>query len=136
MADRISTPKELRRLRHLPVLWWGRRRPVEAAAPARTWRPALITLAAVVALGGAMFGITWNELGRDRSIRGLPSGVRRDLYGRTLAEVRSVCTQPAVASGALREHCLEQARFLARFPECTADCQAAVSRALPPPARK
>ena len=135
MANRTSIPKELRRLGHLPILWWGRR-PVPVQAPRRPWRPTLIMLAGVLALAGAIAGVTWSEVGQDRSVRGLPAEVRRDLYGRTLMEVSSVCAQPAAASGALHEHCLEQARFLARFPECNADCNATVSRVMPPPGRK
>jgi hypothetical protein len=94
---------------------------------------ALVTALSLAAFVAALMGI---EHRAEQSIRGLPPAIRHDVYEGTLSEIRRVCLQPTALQGALREHCLQQARFLERFPECTADCQAAVSRVLPPPGRK
>jgi hypothetical protein len=49
--------------------------------------------------------------------------LRRALHDRTLADVAASCTLPeARAAGLLREHCLEQARFLEKLSQCTGDC--------------
>lgn len=106
------------------------------AQPTSKRRLTFIALITVLVLGGAVVGLAWSERGLDRGVRGLPSELRGEVYARALAEILAVCARPAAASGALREHCLEQARFVARFPECSADCQAAVSRVLPPPPRR
>jgi hypothetical protein len=62
----------------------------------------------------------------------LPDDLRIALFQRTMSEVGSVCTNRlALESGDLHEHCLNQAHFLARFPECGPSCRASVSAVLP-----
>jgi hypothetical protein len=96
----------------------------------------VIGLVTALTLALLIVALTWIEQRAEQSIRGLPPAVRQDLYERALKEVQGVCLQPVAAQGALREHCLEQARFLQRFPECTGDCQATASHVLPAPTGK
>jgi hypothetical protein len=52
----------------------------------------------------------------------LTSEVSQGLHRRTLDDVVASCALPAARAGILRQHCLDQARFLQRLPECTGDC--------------
>jgi hypothetical protein len=61
----------------------------------------------------------------------LPAADRAALYRRSLEDVESACALPAAREGALREHCLGQARFLLTFSECDARCQRAAVSVLP-----
>jgi hypothetical protein len=90
----------------------------------------MVFIACFVVFGGAMATIfgqpTANRIGV------LPDDLRTTLYQRTLSEVGSVCTKRvALESGDLHEHCLGQASFLARFPECGSSCRATISAILP-----
>jgi hypothetical protein len=84
----------------------------------------------LLVFGGAMATI-FGQPNTNR-IGGLPDDLRTALYQRTLSEVGSICTQRvALESGDLHEHCLGQASFLARFPECGSSCRATVTSILP-----
>ncbi|HEY6477459.1 MAG TPA: hypothetical protein VI456_12835 [Polyangia bacterium] len=83
---------------------------------------AALVFVAAVAISGVEFG---------RSVRDLPLAARNALYRRSLEDLESACTLPAAREGALREHCLGQARFLLTFPECDAQCQRASASILP-----
>jgi hypothetical protein len=50
--------------------------------------------------------------------------MRQGLYQRALDDVKAACTAPAAGTGFVRQHCVEQARFLQQLPECTGDCLA------------
>lgn len=76
---------------------------------------------AVLALGILITVLTGPA--RINSIRELPVGLRSALYEGTLWEARDVCGTSGAAAGALREHCLGQARFLLSFPECDLACR-------------
>ena len=64
-------------------------------------------------------------------IERLPAQTRRGLYEETLNEVANVCRGDAASTGDLRDHCIEQARFLLRLPECGETCRHAVQVILP-----
>jgi hypothetical protein len=95
----------------------------------------MIVLVTALILATVIDLVIFSEHWAEQSIRALPPGARHDLYERTLTEVGAVCVQPFAAEGALREHCLEQARFLHQFSECTGDCRVIVSRVLAPSVR-
>jgi hypothetical protein len=86
-------------------------------------RPIGLTLfvAAVLALGILIAGLS-SDHGMNRMIE-LPAQVRSPWQRQTLAEVRTFCSEPAAASGALHEHCVAEARFLLLFPECDPGCR-------------
>jgi hypothetical protein len=81
-----------------------------------------LVLVAAVAATGADFG---------GSVRALPAAVRDGLYRRSLEDVQNACSIPAARDGALRDHCLSQARFLLTFSECDARCQQVAASILP-----
>jgi hypothetical protein len=56
---------------------------------------------------------------------------RLSLYQRTLDEVQTPCRESAASSGALRDHCVAQARFVEQFPECTDACRRSANAILP-----
>ena len=66
-----------------------------------------------------------------RWLASLPGSDRAALYQRTLANVESLCPPGAE----LTDRCVDEARFLARFPECDAACREKVARILPGPTR-
>jgi hypothetical protein len=93
--------------------------------PAKDRPVGLALFVAAVLLLGVL--IAW--LTREHGMAGfveLPSEIRAPLHRQLLSEVRSLCTQTVAAAGPLREHCVGQARFLLRFPECDSDCRQAV----------
>lgn len=61
----------------------------------------------------------------------LTPAVRSSLYERTLDEVETLCREPAASSGAVREHCVAQARFVEQFPECKDACRRSANALLP-----
>jgi hypothetical protein len=52
----------------------------------------------------------------------LTEEMRQGLYQRALDDVKAGCQVPQAKLGLLRQHCVDQARFLQLLPECTADC--------------
>jgi len=54
----------------------------------------------------------------------LTQEMRQGLYQRALDDVKAACTVPQARTGVLRQHCVEQARFLQQLPDCTGDCLA------------
>jgi hypothetical protein len=52
----------------------------------------------------------------------IPQELRRGLYQRALDDVVKACSGEQARAGLLRQHCVEQARFLQQLPECTGDC--------------
>jgi hypothetical protein len=65
------------------------------------------------------------------SVRELPSADRQLLFRHAVDEVRTVCPRPTAATGALREHCTEQAQFVLKLPECDEQCRRSAVSVLP-----
>jgi hypothetical protein len=106
-----------------------------SGAARRSVRPAFIALVTGCLLVGSFLVVTIHEVRAGRELDALPSKLRHDLYVRTLDELGGVCLQPVATEGALRAHCLDQARFVERMSECAGTCRSIVSRVLPAPAR-
>lgn len=81
----------------------------------------------------AMFwaGATLSQHEQSASIRSLPASERHGLYTRTLDELKAICGDPAAATGELHDHCVAQARFVMKLPECDDACQSAAAAVLP-----
>jgi hypothetical protein len=113
----------------------SRRRAQQPASPAAGPRTPVRSPLGVVALvsAGLMFVAAVAASAGDfgGGVRDLPAASRNALYRRSLDDVSSVCTLPAARDGALRDHCLGQARFLLTFPECDARCERASTLILP-----
>jgi len=101
----------------------------EPAPATHRWLP-LIFIVCFLGFGGAL-ATTFAQPVAPR-IDLLPSDLRIALFQRTMSEVASVCTNRlALVGGELHDHCLSQAHFLGRFPECDASCRTTVSSVLP-----
>jgi len=113
----------------------ARRPPMLAAEPLRSapepskrsWWALLLVVPALLLV--AAVAISRAEL--VKSLRNLPASDRAALYHRTLTDVDTSCTAPEAREGALRDHCLRQAEFLALFPDCDARCQQLAASVLP-----
>jgi hypothetical protein len=91
-----------------------------------------VLLALIVgALGLFWAGVRLSYREETAGLHQLSSQARQSLYARTLDEVSTICQQEAAASGSLRDHCVEQARFLMQLPECNDACQRAAALTLP-----
>jgi len=44
------------------------------------------------------------------------------LYERTVTDITATCALRAARSGVLRQHCVQQALFVQRLPQCTGEC--------------
>jgi len=90
-------------------------------------------------LGGSLLGalaLFWAGAKLSRredsaGIRSLPGIERQSLYAHTLDELSTICRDAAATSGALRDHCLAQARFVLELPECGDACQRTATAVLP-----
>jgi hypothetical protein len=98
-------------------------------------RAAITALVAVLALLGAGLCFTRIDARDARQAESLPAQTRSELYAHGMEELTTICLQPSAVAGSLREHCLEQARFVVLLPECKSDCRSAVG-AVQPHARK
>jgi hypothetical protein len=100
--------------------------------PARLRRlpwPAALALALILAVGG----IGWLVLeitAPGRSLRALPSAERRQVYERTMDDLRTLCGPGRAA--ALRDHCRELAELVAPLKECGPECEAVIRPILAP----
>ena len=107
--------------------------------------PALATRRRWESLGGAIcIALLMGGIGglgvlcesRARSdLAPVPAAERSAIVRRAHAELEATCRLSGAASGVLRDHCVETARFVLLFPECDAAC-AQTARALLPRARK
>jgi hypothetical protein len=98
----------------------------------RERRARWIVLAMLIGGLGLFWAGTALSLREDATgIRELPAQVRRGLYTRTLDEVETLCRQESASAGSLRDHCVEQARFVMQLPECTEDCRHAAAMIMP-----
>lgn len=98
------------------------RQAYEPAPHERRARWVLLALL-VAALGLFWAGVTLSLREEEAGIRGLSRDARQALYTRTLDEVATLCREDAAAAGSLHDHCVAQARFVLRFPECADACQ-------------
>jgi hypothetical protein len=57
----------------------------------------------------------------EREVRSMPAAERRALYQRTLETLQNTCAR--APGPTVREHCREQATFIAFFPECNEPCR-------------
>jgi hypothetical protein len=76
----------------------------------------------------------WKTTEETRAIRHLPAAERQTLYDRTLRTLQSPC-RPGDDSRGLRGFCVDQAKFILKFPECDAACRTIASEYLRNPAR-
>jgi hypothetical protein len=120
----------------------SRRRPVEQApprahpsAPARRaggLGAALLVVLTIAAVGGV--GLYCETRARV-DIAALSPVERAAIFTRAHDDLVRTCGLPDAAEGALRDHCVEAARFVLLFPECGSACVDA-ARALLPHARR
>lgn len=90
-------------------------------------------LIVLAACGLALFalGALVSEREDSASIRKLAQDARHRLFVHTQEEVETICREPAADSGALRDHCIAQARFLLELPECAEACRRSADVILP-----
>lgn len=100
--------------------------------PAAAERRARWVLLAILAGAFGLFALG-SYVGPDETagLHELTTEARQSLYRRTLDEVETVCREPAASSGALRDHCVAQARFVQQLPECRDACRRSASAILP-----
>jgi hypothetical protein len=65
-----------------------------------------------------------------RSLRALPPAERRQVYERTLDDLRTLCGPDRAA--ALRNHCRQLAELIAPLEECGPECEAVIRPILTP----
>ena len=101
--------------------------------PAAGERRARWVLLAILAGSLGLFVLGAYVPGPDEAagLHELTTEARQSLYRRTLDEVETVCREPAASSGALRDHCVAQARFVQQLPECRDACRRSASAILP-----
>jgi hypothetical protein len=96
------------------------------AAPNATKRRILAFCAALVGLTGLLLVVDRAVISRPTATAApaaaLSAELRRTLHERTLADVASSCALPEAQVGLLRQHCVDQARFLEKLGQCTGDC--------------
>ena len=105
----------------------------DVPGPSR-WRSAWPVLLGVGLLAVLAYQLAQPRRGASQ-IRALGSEARTELFQNTRREVTTVCGAPSAQSGALHDHCVEQAQFLMLFPECDEDCRM-VARSVLPHARR
>jgi hypothetical protein len=82
-----------------------------------------------LALIGVLIGVV--QLRREDAIRELPAPARTQISQESVRELRSVCLESYAVHGPLRDHCVEEARFVLLLPECGPDCRNAANAVLP-----
>ena len=60
----------------------------------------------------------------ERALSALPAEVRIEAFQDSLRNLTDNCLAESSLEGPLRRHCLHEADFVLRFPECNADCRA------------
>ncbi|MGC4068911.1 MAG: hypothetical protein QM784_30560 [Polyangiaceae bacterium] len=104
-----------------------------AAPPMRSFFLAVLSVAAASTLL-TLVGVYMSRSSRvDGALFGLPSSERSALYSRTLETLRTTCAH--ATEGDLFDYCQQQARLIARFPECEGDCQLVSRQFLPRPTK-
>lgn len=102
-----------------------------APPPAARWRSRAMVVLAVLTVLLAGFLVATAQIHKGASIRKLPLESRARIFSQASAELRSICLEDYAARGPVRDHCIEEARFILRFPECGRECQAAANAVLP-----
>lgn len=93
--------------------------------------PWLGALALLLLAASALVGwLVWETTAPGRSLRSLPEAERRQVYARTMDDLRTLCAPPRPE--ALRDHCRELAAVVAPLPECDAECEALIRPILAP----
>jgi hypothetical protein len=87
-----------------------------------------VAVALALGIAAAVGWFWWSETAPTRAIARMEPAARRAEFTRISEELRSLCSPPEPA---LTDHCRHQARFLVRFPECDAACEALARRAMP-----
>ncbi len=108
-------------------------RPSGPSRDAQKERRARWILLALVVAALALYwgGVALSHREAVAGLRELPAETRHTLFVETLGELTSVCRGSPAATGILRDHCIDQARFLVQLPECTDACQRTVALILP-----
>jgi hypothetical protein len=104
--------------------------PLDARAQVRRlpW-PAALALVLILVVG-AVGWLVLETTAPGRSLRALPAAERREVYERTLDDLRTLCGPRRAA--ALRDHCRQLAELVAPLEECDAACEAVVRPILTP----
>jgi len=102
------------------------------AAP-RPERPARAWLAAAVLVAAVFAAAMWTDARRERELAALPSTEREALVARVVETLRTTCV--AARGPELTQFCRDQARLVARMPECGGECRELAARHLPRPSR-
>jgi hypothetical protein len=116
------------------------RSPAEASAiPEAAERPppkgALVLLLVILILGAIGLLFTFAKERFQRSIAGMPSAHRSEIFRRAYDDLRETCRLPEAREGPVQEHCRNTASFVLLFPDCDKACGEA-ARALLPRARR
>jgi hypothetical protein len=83
---------------------------------------------AVLAIGAAGLAA---QAAYQSPVRDLPGATRAPIFQRAYEDLRATCGVPEAAAGSLRDHCVEQARFVLLFAECDAACANLARATLP-----
>ena len=94
--------------------------------------PVLAVLALLAGVGG--LGLLGEHQTQQAFIE-LSTPVRAAIFARAREDLAETCGLPDAMDGPLREHCIEQATFVSRFPECDDGCERAARAHLPSPRR-
>jgi hypothetical protein len=101
--------------------------PVVEERKAGFWQLALIAAGMLVIVAR----LALPQIQAMRSIQEMGPTERTAIFARAVDDTQVACTLPAASAGALHEHCLHQAEFLALFSECDGACQKLVKSILP-----
>jgi hypothetical protein len=86
----------------------------------------------LILLGALLLVWAWGWLRNadSRALASMDPDLRRELFDRSRAEAQALCSRPQLA-----DECRNRVEFLARFPECDAECRSFVARNHPPASR-
>lgn len=87
----------------------------------RTWIRWLALLCGALLAIGALLLLARALTAEQRALGRMDPQARATLFQETWASFQAVC-QPQPAPG-FGDRCLQEAQFLLKFPECTADCR-------------
>ncbi|HEY2728581.1 MAG TPA: hypothetical protein VGK52_01495 [Polyangia bacterium] len=89
----------------------------------------------ILILGAIGLLFTFAKERFQRSIAGMPSAHRSEIFRRAYDDLRETCRLPEAREGPVQEHCRNTASFVLLFPDCDKACGEA-ARALLPRARR
>ncbi len=114
------------------------RAPVAAQAKAfarRHWRMLCVLLALTVSFGVVTLRPI-GEAAERRALQRMSQADRQALYEEVFRSTQSLCAHSATATNAaLRDQCVQSARFLRAFPECDDACRRLARAQEPGPTR-